>query len=500
MQGNVRTKIYSSLSSEEQEQRKRRLKNIARQIYPNIMNEILQHVEDNTIVWKHDHNDTQRLNKEDVLKFQMDTKQMVDSRLEGITSDGIQDSNVERKMGPIAVMFDYYGVFLPMPLDLSQRIEQSSSLSDFQKSLYLNIPINGDTHEQEVTQNLLSLLLSFQFGQLEKRLISNNFIGIFLKLIKGDYQSCLDNIQKIKEKVSNDYILIYLESLCHFLLGDYSSALFLSEESIDLMMDYNHDEPYQYKSTLDNICTPLRIQPLILYCWILTKLFEYSYAEKLFSVCTEDLFPMNAEAHFNHAQFLTYIHGCYNSTPQNEEVVSKIDFHLKTCVELMIGKEALNGDKNKVIQHNPTIQSRYYSLFKYWNHYLHFLSLTNKNRMHHVMMLGEQFAMTSLKSIGIELTNGSLTSEGNKTTTLPCHPIELAFLLVACARQYATTPEFIPRADHLYRVASELELICYKDFNTKHHNLLFYCKRLGCCEMFSISKEYRSFSEHVNKK
>ncbi|KAF0980933.1 hypothetical protein FDP41_012721 [Naegleria fowleri] len=474
--------------------------------------------------------------------------------------------SIPDNIGPFTRLFDHFGIYLPLPLDLAQMNAQPN---DFQYSLFnLIIPeISESETAPSTAEGLISKLQNLKFTQIQEKSMGY-VISIYINLLKGNYENVLEQIQHAKMRMQNktDYILLYLESLCRYLLRGYDTALLLCDSCIGIMLNNNNiviEKELNCDEFLSRISTSqteipknIRIQPLILYSWILFHLYEFSHAERVLVTCCEEIFPFNAEAHFNYAQLLAAMYGCSNLVDNwnlPEHIFNKMNSHLKQCIELYIHEDislsdATNktGDTNTTIINNETQQNQsnipqspYYSIFKYWNYYLHFLNHCPNMRTlldHHLQYL-ENYVYKSLTQwYGIDYKKllddksssaiPSLVVNNEKTNNLPSamiHPIDLAYLLVVYARWYALnylssqdddklaslnesrTKEDprISKAHQLYRIASNVELIAYTQFNHKSHDsessrrlaFVFYCKRLACTQMFSISREFNNFKQ-----
>ncbi|KAG2392944.1 hypothetical protein C9374_009521 [Naegleria lovaniensis] len=477
--------------------------------------------------------------------FKQDSKQVIPNENDNNANEDVSDGT-----GPFVRLFDHFGIYLPLPLDLAQVKTQPN---DFQFSLFhLNIPEISENETQASAEGLISKIQHFTFTQIQETSMGY-VISVYINLLKGNYETVLEQIQhiKVRLKTKPDYVLIYLESLCRFLLQEYDTALLLCDNCINIMLNgtnmiENEENPNKFLIHISKSLTEtpqhIRIQPLVLYSWILFHLYEFSHAEKVLVTCCEEIFPFNAEAHFNYSQLLAAIHGCSNQVAKwnlDEEIFEKMNSHMKQCIELYIHEDISVPNTTNVVspkQSSNLPQSPYYSLFKYWNYYLHFLSHcpNNSTLLDHNLQFIENFVYKSLLEwYGIDYKQllddkistsptSTLINNKKKSNTLQnsiLHPIDLAFLLVACARCYALNclrnqdeENFkavqsmqdvgISKAQRLYRIASNLELIAYTQFNhkstnsddsPKHVSLVFYCKRLACTELFSISREFNNF-------
>ncbi|EFC44094.1 predicted protein [Naegleria gruberi] len=426
-------------------------------------------------------------------------KECLENLKDNNSMENVNESNVGNNQrvsfGPFSLLFDYYGLYLPMPLDLAKE------RNAFQRSIFdLKIPMIVKSDDEIPKQQIINDLrfLNFNFDGTNRGYVINSY----RHLLEGEYIQCLEGIALLtRNDVSSfgrDYLLYYMKSLCYFLLEDYVEALNNCEECINLMMN---KEKKGFLESLNGSSTnsSIRMQPVLLYVWILYKMFEFSHAEMVLTMCTEEIFPFNAESHFNMAQFLVGVHG----RKASPEIVEKIGNHLRKSLELYMnmGISISNSQtpKNTHMDYYP--QNMYNSIFKYFNFYLHFLNVYNlANEGRQLISLFLHFTNDLLikfkVAIKIDLTE-EIAQYHNYESFFPIvrHPIELAYMLVSAARFFANTNK--EKAGQLYKVASDLELVSYKEFNSPEFCLSFHCKTCGCLELFSIAKEYKQFLKQV---
>ncbi|KAL9651500.1 hypothetical protein ABK040_001446 [Willaertia magna] len=406
-------------------------------------------------------------------------------------------------------------------------------------------------------------------GQLEKALIVieelEQEFGKELEQEKEDKKEDDD-----KKGLKRDYIYFYLNSLIYFLLKDFNKSISFCEKSIQLMLkNHKDDEEDEENEEDEEESIPVRMQPLMLYGWLLYELLEYEYAEQLFESCCREYFPYNAEVYYNYAQLLYCIH--HHNDSNNKE---KVEFYMRRSVEFYLNRslmlrqsrakkkaEKMGNEKEeeerKMVLSTSNLQSRFYSIFKYYNYYLFVLERNGReDELIKQVRFCEEFCYSLLKrkfnliittttskknnnknsnnndtnnnNNSNETTTKTIKDEGrtkiiiqqredkdnninnnnkkeNENTFLSInHPIEIAYLLLLCARYYSFHKSNLTRQKSiiLYEIASELELYCYQYFNNEVNitgssnsscgsinNLKFFCKKIRVTEIFSITKE-----------